>query len=212
VLDDEIAIDPYISSEGAHVLHTSYCSIPNLKHLHACPSPFDINTLTHFSISRTLTILEIIVPSHVFEQFSSTKHIWPVYDCLKHLYIDTEDLSSAHTFLDHQGFQCLQKLELSRYKPEVVWDIPAFFASVRSSNISLNRLTLSDTVLSTLSLTPPCSLSICEDFHCLFHSTALPSYLLTLKGHLIWMIMYWVLWQRLGHSYKSSSCLTGATH
>jgi hypothetical protein len=155
VFDDEIAIDPYISSEGAHVLRTSYCSIPNLKHLHARPSPFDIDTLTHFSTSRTLTILEITVPSHVFEQFSSTKHIWPVYDCLKRLYIDTEDLSSAHTFLGHQGFQRLQKLELSRYKPEVVWDIPAFFASVRSSNISLNRLTLSDTVLSTLSPTPP---------------------------------------------------------
>jgi hypothetical protein len=155
VFDDKIAINPYISSEGAHILCTSYCSIPNLKHLHACSSLFNINTLTHFSTSPTLTILEITVPSHVFEQFSSTKHIWPVYDCLKHLYINTEHLSSAYTFLDHQGFQCLQKLELSQYKPEIVWDIPAFFALVQSSNISLNRLTLSDMVLSILSPAPP---------------------------------------------------------
>jgi hypothetical protein len=155
--DNDIATDPYISYEGVRVLCTLYRSITNLKRLHACPSTFDLDTLVHFSTSRTLKILDMAIPSSVIQQFTLSDPITPIYDFLKHLCIETEELSPVHAFLACDGFSCLEGLELSRCKSQTAWDLPQFFTSARSSSIPLECLTLSQTGLSPH---PPHSVSL----------------------------------------------------
>jgi hypothetical protein len=147
VFEEDIADDPHISYDGVNMLCASYRSLPNLRQLDARPSPFDIDTLAHFSTSPTLKRLDTAVPSHVLRQFTLSSPIIPVYDRLKHLCIETEQLSSVPGFLGCDGFRCLKRLELSRCKPEIAWDLPSFFSPALSSSIPLKRLILVDTIL-----------------------------------------------------------------
>lgn len=141
---DSLCFSPYIWMD--------YQSFPNEMHLLlplllasnslmevAIPADFDLATLQHFASAKSLTQLEFTIPSAVVCQFLSSWSLSAhIFQSLKLLEIETDNLGVVPLLLECNGFGCLQGLSIHCNDPNIPYDLHSIFTSLLHNNQTAN--------------------------------------------------------------------------
>jgi hypothetical protein len=97
----------------------------------AVPSDFDLVTLQHFAMTRSLVQLEFAVPSAIIHQFlSATSLSTHIFENLEQLEVETDNLGALQSLLELDGFGSLQGLCIHHNDPSIPYDLCHLFTSL----------------------------------------------------------------------------------